>query len=132
MANKKVPFKGKGFGWFPVLKHFVGTKDIPGLFFQMSSSPEMRLYMALMAESDISGKHEFERANEHMREFAGLTHTTMAIARKTLDAYALVRSVKTSKETYRYEILGDGGNSMTNKIAQDNAYFIPPEEDEAA
>jgi hypothetical protein len=132
MASKKVPFKGAGFKWFPIPQHFVGTKDNPGLFFLMSSSPEMRLYMALVAESDVARSHEFERTNEHLRDFAKLDRTTLAIARNALEGLSLIRAVKTGKETYRYEILGDGGKSMSDKIAQDHAYFIPPTEVEAA
>lgn len=128
MSSKRVPFKGKGFGWFPMMKHFIGTKDIPGLFFQMTSSPEMRLYMVLMLEADNARSHSFERTNEHLRDFAGLTHTTMAIARKRLEGWYLIRAEKTSKQTYRYEILGDSGNSMSDKIADDNAWFTPPDE----
>jgi hypothetical protein len=132
MANKKVPFKGKGFKWFPMMQHFVGTKSSKGMFFEMTSSPELRLYMALLAESDVAGSHEFELSNQHLREFADLDRHTLNNARKALDAYALVRSVKTGKETYRYEILGDGGKSMSDKIAYDNVYFMPPDEAEAA
>jgi hypothetical protein len=136
MAMKKVPFKGTGFGWFPMMKHFVGNIHHPGLFFHMSSSPELRLYMTLMAESDNAGSHSFELTNEHLREFAGLDRTTLNIARNKLDALDLIRFEKTSKQSYQYEILGDGGRSMSHKIAEsvkrDNTYFIPPTEEEAA
>ena len=90
MAQKKVPFKGAGFGWFPIPKHFVGARDIPGLLFRMTSSPELRLYIALLAESDKAGSYAFTIDNRHLREFANLDRNTLPRARAVLETYAFI------------------------------------------
>ena len=133
MARKKVALQGAGQQWFPLLRHFVGTKNNRGSFFDMAPGPELRLYIVLSLESHDVGSRSFVRTNEHLREFTGLDRNYLPRARKGLIERGLIHAERASKQSYRYELLGRGGGLRCVDRPEDNpTFFDVPDSAETA
>lgn len=86
-----------------------------GKFFKMMPSPELRLYMVLLSKSGKEGNAVVTLENSEMMEFAGLNRNYLPRARKRLMLSKLIKAKRAGMKSYRYEILGAEGRSLSDK-----------------
>ena len=113
--RSKVIFAGTGLGWFPMPRYFLGNKDNRGKFFEMDPSPGLRLYAVLLSESGKEENRVVTLNNGYLMEFAKLNRTYLPRARNGLVKAKLIRATRVGMKSYRYEILGAEGRSLSDK-----------------
>jgi hypothetical protein len=103
-------FNGSGVQWMAVPRFF--TRPEVGAFWTMNPSPELRLYMVLLAKFNDAGESTVTLDNETIMRAAVLNKNYFNSARNSLVESLLVKAKRDGMSRYRYTLLKQDGKTL--------------------
>ena len=103
--GKQIAYNGTGLRWHPTLDSIMGSKDKPGVFFDLKLT-EVRLCALINWECGKVRERSVELGNRRVMEFAKLDKDSLPKTRKALVERKLITAAKVGRgESYKYEIV---------------------------
>lgn len=98
-----VALNGTGIQWFATPHFLVGSAPQPGVMAKLDLR-ELRLYLAILAETGMTGELQVELGNEYLYRLLKLDDSSLPKARKGLEHHHLITSKRTGKKARAYSI----------------------------